>query len=347
MQNALLQWYAAHKRNLPWRQTHDPYKIWISEAMLQQTRVDQALPYYERFLKTFPTIQKLAKAPLGKVLKVWEGLGYYSRARHLHRAAKEIVKTHKGKVPDWYDGLSQLPGFGPYTTAAVLSIAYNKPYPVLDGNVIRVLSRLYLIETDAKKTETKKQLWEYARQLLPANRASDFNQAMMELGAMICVPQKPKCPVCPLNTDCKAFNGLKDPSVLPYSAPKKKIPHYDVVAGLIWNNDKLLIALRPEEGLLGGLWEFPGGKRKKNESLQNACLREIKEELGITVRVNEPFIKVNHAYSHFRITLHTFHCLYQNGTPKALGCTDWKWVTVNDLKKYAFPKANTKIIEAL
>ncbi|MDZ7261302.1 MAG: A/G-specific adenine glycosylase [candidate division KSB1 bacterium] len=342
----LLYWFEENKRPLPWRMTREPYRIWLSEVMLQQTQVEQVLPYYQRFLETFPDIHTLAWASVSEVLKVWEGLGYYARARNLLMAAQEMVQKYQGKIPENYKELSQLPGLGPYTTAAVLSIAFNQDYAVVDGNVTRVLCRIFKIEQDPKQNSTKKKLSRLASNLLPSGRAGAFNQAMMELGAVICTPQKPHCDICPVNTLCKA-RTLTDPSSLPIKIPRPPKPHYDVTAGIIWNDGRILITQRPAKGLLGGLWEFPGGKQEQGESLEECLVREIQEELAIQISVDRPFMTVKHAYTHFRITLHAFHCTYLGGEPRTIECSALRWVRPDELPRFAFPKADQKLLEAL
>ena len=256
----LLAWYRDHKRQTSWRDSSDPYHIWISEIMLQQTRVDQMGDYFERFIGAFPTVEALAAAAGDEVLKVWEGLGYYARARNMHKAAKQIAFELGGRIPDTYAGLIELPGVGEYTAAAVSSIAFDRDHPVLDGNVTRVLCRLLRIEGDPRRAQIKAELIAAGEALLARGEAGDFNQAMMELGARICTPRNPACTTCPVGAFCRARAELDDPTALPFKAPKKRKPHYQVAAGVISKGEQLLIAQRPAEGMLGGLWEFPGGK---------------------------------------------------------------------------------------
>jgi len=343
---ALTRWYRRHSRDLPWRRTTDPYAVWLSEIMLQQTRVATVIPYYERFLRKFPTIPALARAKPDDVLKAWEGLGYYTRARNLPAAARRVAADFDGRVPRSVRELRRLPGIGRYTAAAIASIAFGLDEPVLDGNVTRVLSRLFAIRKDVSLPATRRGLWELAESLLPKGKASLFNQAMMDLGATVCVPRRPACARCPLRAVCRAAaKGIQDK--LPVKRKAKPVPHYEIGAAVVRRAGKILIAQRKPEGLLGGLWEFPGGKREPDETLEECAVRETHEETGVTAKVLRPLAIVKHAYSHFRITLHAFECRYLSGRPRALGCAAWKWVAPEDLKRYAFPRANRKIIEAI
>ncbi|HDQ45788.1 MAG TPA: A/G-specific adenine glycosylase, partial [bacterium] len=311
-ESRILHWFDANRRVMPWRGTRDPYRIWVSEIMLQQTRVATAVEYFNRFIRSFPTVRDLAAAESHDVMKVWEGLGYYARARNLHRAAKEIVQRFGGCIPDRAEDLLSLPGIGRYTTGAILSIAFGRPAPVLDGNVIRVLSRFFQITDNVDRSATQKRLWALAESLLPRTRIRDFNEAMMELGALVCTPKRPGCDSCPLSDLCTARRiGIQ--ASLPVKTPKKPLPHLDVTAGVIWKEGRFLITLRPPRGLLGGLWEFPGGKREAGETLEACLSREIHEELGIEVSVGRRLISVEHAYTHFRITLHVFECRFVSG----------------------------------
>ncbi len=343
IQKKILSWYQANKRELPWRNTRDPYKIWVSEIMLQQTQVNTVFSYYQRFIAAFPTVQRLAGAEIGRVMKLWEGLGYYGRARNLHKAAQEVMTRFGGKIPSDEAGLASLPGIGRYTAGAILSIAFGKPVPVLDGNVVRLLSRIFHLTENVDQTETQKTLWSLSEQIIPKGSIQDFNQGVMELGAIICKPKNPLCTECPLIDVCEA-NRLSIQNQLPVRSPRKKIPHYDVTAGIIRKKNKFLITLRPPKGLLGGLWEFPGGKRKTGESLKDCLKREIREELDIYIQVNDLLVTVKHAYTHFRITLHMFDCQYLGGKLHLNGCDDYRWITSGELDDYAFPGADRKVI---
>ncbi len=342
----LLGWYRRHARDLPWRRTRDAYAIWVSEIMLQQTRVTAVRPYYERFLKRFPTIEKLARAKVDSVLKMWEGLGYYSRARNLHRAAQVVAREYQGQLPETTDELQTLPGIGRYTAGAIASMAFGLKEPVLDGNVTRVLCRAFRIRENPQLTKVQKKLWQTAQQIIAKGKAGTLNQSLMELGAMVCLPKQPRCGECPLEKLCLARKS-GEPEKLPVRSKKKKLPHYKVAVGIVRKGGWILIDQRPPNGMLGGLWEFPGGKQKRNESLEETVKREIREELGVQIETGEKLAEVEHGYSHFRVTLHAFDCRYVSGEPQAIGCTAWKWVRVKDLQRYAFPRGSRKIIEAI
>jgi len=346
VQTALLAWFRRHRRDMPWRKTRDPYAIWVSEIMLQQTQVATVKPYYVRFLEAFPDVRALASAPLDAVLKAWEGLGYYARARNLHRAAGQVTERYGGQLPRTVPELRALPGIGAYTAGAIASIAFDLDEPVLDGNVRRVLCRVFRVRGIPTEPKTERKLWSLARALIPSGKASLFNQALMDLGATICIPRDPRCLVCPIKTACQAC-ARNEQAELPARPVRKPTPHHEIAVGIIWRNGRILIDQRKPEGLLGGLWEFPGGKRRPDESLEACVVREVREDLGVKVKVRRPMVTVKHAYTHFRITLHAFECGYVSGRPKPIGCAAWKWITPGELDQYAFPRANLKVIAAL
>jgi A/G-specific adenine glycosylase len=346
VRSALLRWFAVHARDLPWRRTTDPYAIWVSEIMLQQTRVQAATTYYERFLRRLPTVERLARAPLDTVLKLWEGLGYYSRARNLQRAAQEIVTRFDGYLPETKEELLTLPGIGRYTAGAIASIAFNRREPVVDGNVTRVLCRIFRLAGNPKNSAVQRRIWSLAEALLPRRHVGQFNQALMELGAEVCTPRNPHCDDCPVQRVCEA-RLHNEQGRFPTRTARKRLPSHIVAVGVIHRHGRILIDQRRPAGLLGGLWEFPGGKKRPGESLAAALRREIREELAIEVRVERPLAVVDHTYSHFRVRIHAFECTWLSGTPRCLTCAAFKWVRPADLGRYAFPTANHKIIHVL
>lgn len=256
----LLSWYLANRRDLPWRQNRDPYRVWVSEIMLQQTRVDTVIPFYERFMEKFPTAAALAEAPEAEVLKCWEGLGYYSRARNLQAGAREVVSLHGGVVPDDKEAVAALRGVGPYTTGAIMSIAFNRPEPAVDGNVMRVLSRYFCLEDDIAKPATRVGIEKLAASLIPEGAAGDFNQALMELGALVCTPKSPGCLACPVLQHCEGRMAGKE-HILPIKT-KAKPPRPEtrlaaIITGSGEHAGRILVRQRPESGLLAQMWELP------------------------------------------------------------------------------------------
>jgi A/G-specific adenine glycosylase len=339
----LLAWYADNSRNLPWRNNPDPYAVWVSEIMLQQTRVETVIPYYESWMTHFPTLSSLAEASQQQVLTIWEGLGYYSRARNLHRAAQIVVNEMGAEIPQDVKSLQKLPGIGSYTAGAIASIAFGLDEPALDGNIRRVLSRVFDVREPARSPEGEHKLWKLATENLPIGKASDYNQALMDLGSLVCTPKSPDCPECPLIDLCQA-HALGVQEERPVSKPKPKIPHHTVTAAVIQQQGKVLITQRPPDGLLGGLWEFPGGKLEGGESLQDCLKREICEELGIQINVGAHLGEYQHAYTHFRVTLHAFDCELKNGKkPEPIQVHDLRWVYPMQLGDYPMGKIDRQI----
>ena len=344
---SLLPWFARHKRNLPWRHDRSPYRVWISELMLQQTRVDTVIPYFERFLIRFPDVATLARAPLGDVLKAWEGLGYYTRARNLHRAARTILHDHHGVFPSSRDGLLALPGIGPYSAAAIASLAFGLDHAVLDGNVERVLARCLASDLTAGSPAARKAFQSAADALLPLGRAGEFNEAIMELGATVCTPRQPACPSCPLRRTCAA-HASGTPEKWPVRAAGKAIPTVRVAAAATRRKDgRILIARRLEKGLLGGLWEFPGGKIHPGESPRECVVRELREELGVTVEPGALLTRVKHTYSHFKLDMDVHWAVLRHGRPRAIECAEFAWARPEEMDAYAFSKADLMVIRAI
>ena len=341
----LLDWYRSEARDLPWRSTSDPYRIWISEIMLQQTRVDQATPYYERFISAFPDVAALADAELEDVLKLWEGLGYYSRARNLHKAAKAIVEQHAGEFPGTVGAALELPGVGPYTAAAVTSIAYGVPAAAVDGNVSRVIARVFGIEEDIKSGRVQKQIRSIADDLLDTSQPGDFNQALMELGARVCTPKRPACEICPLLSTCWARRfGMTD--MIPVSTARKPTPHHVISVGVVRDDDgRVLLVRRPTDRLLGGLWEFPGARQREDESLEQACARGIFEKLGLVVTPFAFLTTLTHQFSHFKITMHAFWCSTTSVGEPSPDSLRSRWVHPTELDKFAMHRTARRIAD--
>lgn len=342
---SLLSWYQDNHRLLPWRSNSpDPYAVWISEIMLQQTQVITVIPYFNRFITALPTVETLATASEHTVLKLWEGLGYYSRARNMHASAKRV---HASGWPKTYKDLQALPGLGFYTAAAVASIAFGEPVPVVDGNVIRVMTRLMADKTDSTTARMKQQLFANLQPVIQHYPPAVFNQAIMELGAMICHPKQPKCDQCPLQPHCLA-NQHNLTTTIPNRPRKAPVPHYTVGVGVIIRNQQMLIGKRKSTQMLGGLWEFPGGKQHPSESITETVCREIKEETGLTVTCHTCITVVKHAYTHFKITVHAYQChCDDNADPIPYTTDELRWVRHNELSDYPFPTASKKIIASL
>lgn len=347
---ALLTWMAGARRELPWRRHRTPYAVWISEVMLQQTQVATVVPYFERWLARFPDLYALADAPLDDVLKTWEGLGYYARARNLHAAAKVIVERHGGMIPTDRAALLSLPGIGRYTVGAILSIAFGQPEPILDGNVKRVLCRVLDIAGDPREPAIEDGLWQAAGELVrsaPSGQAGDFNESLIELGALVCTPAAPDCPACPVRPHCLAYaRGVVQ--LRPAKRVRPATPYYDVVAAVVQNDEgRVLIIRRPSQGLLGGLWGFPGGVVQPDEDMQDAVRRTVQEQTGLSVAARAVVGAVKHAYTHFRITLHAFTAELEAGEARPLTCDAVRWVGPQELDVFAFPVTDRKVAQQL
>lgn len=337
LRRRLLDWYREHRRDLPWRAESDPYRIWLSEVMLQQTRVEAVRPYYARWLERFPTLESLAGAPLDEVLKAWEGLGYYSRARNLHRAVREVVAEHGGRVPEDPERFRALPGVGRYTAGAVLSISFGREEPLVDGNVRRVFARW---TDDAAPPDAE--LWRLAERLVPGEAPGDLNQALMELGATVCTPRSPRCGACPVAELCAARAAGTEPE---RPAPKKirAVPHQEEVVAVVEDGARLLLVRRPVDQRLGGMWEFPGTVRSAGESVGEAARRAAREGVGTEVEPGEEIGVVEHAFTHLRVTYRAVRCRPVGGRARPLRYDACAWVTGGELEAHALPRAQKRI----
>ena len=322
----LLSWYDEYRRDLPWRKTKDPFAIWISESMLQQTRVDTVIPYYERFLDRFPTVDQLADAELEDVYGLWTGLGYYSRARNLHSAAQTIVNEHAGQLPNTVKDLRKLKGIGPYTAGAVASIAFNKEEPLVDGNVIRVLTRWLDWREDVSTKPVLDTLWKWAGRLVKGERPGDFNQALMELGATVCTPRAPRCLICPIQRSCLGRQA-GDPESIPFKPKKKRAQSVQGVAVWIERKGKGLAVRRPEGGLLGGMWELPGGTLETNENIEAGLRRCLHESHSLKLGQLKAMGQIEHLFSHRRLKLHIFQAHAFEGRIRRHEIAEHRWLS--------------------
>jgi len=346
--NPLIKWFQKERAHVsvPGRGDSDPYAIWVAEIMLQQTQVTTVWPYYRQWMHSFPTIERLALANQDQVLKHWEGLGYYSRARNLHRGAQFVMDEFHGSLPVGVDALKKIPGIGPYTAAAISSLAFGVAEPLLDGNVLRVYSRLIRLKDDITRSKTRSRIHRELVDLIVATEIGAFNQGLMDLGRVLCTPRNPGCSQCPVRQVCQAFQA-GDMETYPIKPQRKPTPHYDIVVGLIQREDKILIQRRPETGLLGGLWEFPGGKVESGEQGEAALRREILEETDLQVTIGDKVGTIQHAYTHFKITMTAWYCESSQGIARTHAATENRWVTLDELKNFAFPKANNKILDLI
>ena len=345
LQERLISWFKTHCRDLPWRRTYNPYHVWISEIMLQQTQMERGVDYFIRWIKRFPDVEAVAAAEQQTILKYWEGLGYYSRARNLHKAAKVIVDDFAGEVVCDYDVLLQLPGIGPYTAAAIASVAGNRDVAVIDANVSRVYARLFNIDSPVKEKKGRDQVAAIAQELLPAGRARLYNQAVMELGGLVCTPRTPKCNTCPLSNCCRAFvKGTVGER--PVTGKSKKITTVQRVAGLVFHKGSVLLLQRRESDVWGGLWDFPGGELGEGE-VEAATVDRIFEGTGLLVDVVEPITTVVHHYTRYKIILHCLLCTLRGDErePVLTSAEDYCWVAPENFERFGFPAGPRKVLE--
>ncbi|NWG07348.1 MAG: A/G-specific adenine glycosylase [Chloroflexi bacterium] len=339
----LLNWYRQNGRILPWRGHADPYAVWVSEIMLQQTRVETVLPYFEKWMRQFPTVQALANASEQEVLNAWEGLGYYSRARNFHKAAKIVAEKYNGALPRDLDELGKLPGIGRYTVGALASIVFGMDEPALDGNLKRVYARLFDVRETVDSSEGERILWRLARENLPKGEAADFNQALMDLGALICLPRNPRCLLCPVMEECKARkNGTQE--IRPVKKAKSETPSYVHAAAVVMKRGRVLLARRPSKGLLAGMWEFPNVRVDGDPA--GALTKAMKTAYNLRLRVKretDPIGMFRHAYTHFKVTVHVFDCELIS----AVMGEDLTWIPLKDLDEYPMGRVDRQIAETI
>jgi A/G-specific adenine glycosylase len=342
----LIGWFEGNARDLPWRRDRTPYKIWISEVMLQQTQVQQVIPYYNKFMTMFPDISSLAAASSQKVLKIWAGMGYYARVRNLHRSAKIIVDEYNGQIPRDRSALNKLPGFGPYITNAVLSLAYNQPFGVMDGNAIRVITRLFSIRADIRLTRTKNIVQKKIDAQIDKENPGKFNEAIMELGATVCHPANPDCPRCPLNDNCLAHSNHLI-SEIPFKSAKQKRPMLQVETYILSHLDRILLVKRPENGLLGGLWEFPTYRSDDFTPTANHTWIKGGNTMIKDANLEKRWTKITHAYTHFQVTLIPYWYSVKQKQFESEFYTDYKWIKADEITDYPVHKATQKIFAAV
>ena len=350
IQERLLAWFAANRRPLPWREDYGPYRTWIAEVMMQQTQMDRGVRYFLRWMERFPDVAAVADAPEEDVLKAWEGLGYYRRARNIQAAARAVMERHGGVFPSRYADILALPGVGPYTAGAIASTAFNEEVPCVDGNVERVLSRVFDIDTPVKEEPAKSRIRDLAHTLIPKGRARDFNQALMELGALVC-RKSPDCGSCPLADICES-RRLGITADRPVPGKKAAITPLEVVCGVLLHEGKVFIQRRGEKDVWAGLWEFPGGCVEPGERPEEAVVREWKEETGFDVEIVRPLATIRHGYTTYRITLHCF-LLRLKGAPKGsplpdrlTAATACQWIAPQDIEAFPLPAPHRKLADA-
>ncbi len=345
-QKTLLNWFARYSRDLPWRRSYLPYHIWISEIMLQQTQMERGTAYFERWIKRFPDIASIAEASEEEILKYWEGLGYYSRARNIHKAAQLLMKKNGGQLPADRTSLLAMPGIGKYTAAAIMSLAFNKDVPLVDANIERLFARLFNIETPIKDKGQQTFIWRNAKEILPPGQARNFNQALMELGALVCRPRNPNCTVCPVHNHCQSLTlGVVDERPVP--GKTTDTIRIEMVTGFLQKGGAIFIQKRPPNGVWANLWEFPGGRIEAGETPAEALVREYMEETEMNIGNLSKITTVKHSYTRYRVTLHCYTCFLLNGPQRPVlhEAQEYRWITPLDLHRFAFPAGHRKLIE--
>jgi len=341
---ALVRWYRHHRRPLPWRSDRDPYRVWVAEVLLQQTRVAQAIPYFERFVREFPDIDALARAPAERVLKVWQGAGYYARAHRLHAAAQRVVRERGGQLPTTVDELETLPGIGPYIARAVAAIAFGRPCVAMEANGRRVAARWTREDGDVRHPVVTARLERALASVLPRSDPGAFNEAVMELGETLCTPLNPSCPACPVAFACRAYRELDDPGTIPVRTSRPHRPRVRAAVVVLSDRGRWLVQRRPASGLLPGLWEFPGGRIERGERPEDAARRELWEETGVSADRWVRLGTVRHAYSHFSVELHAFSAQLPRTRARGDRGGRQRWVTPAEFRRLPVPKATEKVV---
>ncbi len=346
----LLEWYDTNKRILPWRSSPTPYFVWISEIMLQQTQVDTVIPYFERFVQRFPTVSELSGTDIEDVLKVWQGLGYYARARNLHKAAGVISDNHNGIFPESAVELQKLPGIGEYTAGAVASIAFGEAVPAVDGNCLRVFARFWGISDVIDEPKTKECIRSRLAGYVSEGNPSGFNQGIMELGALVCRPTNPDCGQCPIKSGCMAYEKSLT-AVLPVRKPKSSVPHRTLFAAVVWRDDKVFVMRREYDEMLGGLWRFPNVTVKPGDETSESLGKIVEEQISFRARITGKYGQINHAYTHFKVSITVFRCEFNEGTAISSELRETlvnvAWISLEDVEEYPFDKASLKIIDLI
>ncbi len=348
LSSKLLAWYRQNRRDLPWRQEPSPYRVWISEIMLQQTQVNRVVTYFQNWMQTFPNVHTVAEADQDHVLKAWEGLGYYLRAKNIQAAARMVCTKHNGDLPSDMTDLLALPGIGPYTASAIASLAFNQCVPVVDANVQRVIARILNLNQPIKSAAAQKTVRGVVQNLIPQGQSGSLNQAVMELGALVCLPRNPGCPSCPVSGHCQSL-AAGQVHMRPVLPPRRKSTAIQVAAGVLVDAGRILIQKRPPQGLMANLWEFPGGKLISGEKPEQALRREFWEELELDIQVLDKITVIKHSYTSFNVTLHVYWCapVLAGQEPVLHAATDFRWVNPQELAHFPFPAADCRLIQML
>jgi A/G-specific adenine glycosylase len=344
---ALLRWYGKNRRDLPWRGTRDPYRIWVAEVILQQTQVSRGVEYYEQFLRRFPNVTALARADLDDVLHAWAGLGYYARARNLHVAARDVADRHGGHMPSTYSDLRSLPGVGEYTANAILSMAFDQAVAAVDANAVRVIARLLAIRTEPQRAPAGSTIDSFAQALVARGRAREINQAVMDLGATICLPRSPRCEQCPVARHCRAFASSRQDQI-PVRPRRKRPRTYPVGVALIERDGAVLLIRRADRPTLGGLWELPGARCKVGESIQECVRRAVRETVGCTVRIGRKVLMMPYSISGAHLRVHVFGCRLRGEAKEQGDGAEWRWVSWESAPRdYGLSTAVRRLLEQL